>query len=400
MPSPDTLVTGQCGYRHHADERELREVGTVHRAKVPDGPTVYVVTTGLKQAKRLLADPRLSKDSGRLTEVITRQLAAAGTPRELSGMFSETMMNADPPQHTRLRNLVVKSFNADGVNRLRPRAEQLTAELLDTLPTGVPIDLISRFAFILPITIVCEMLGVPEQDRGMLHTWTSALVLDDPALTGPASIEMTRYLEQLADSKRATPDDGLCSMLVHASVDDDKLSRDELIAMLFLLVVGGHETTAGLIGNAMYALLADPPQWRRLVEDPALVPAAVEETLRFDPPTRNATHRVTLQDIEVDGTPIAAGEIVLVSLSAAGHDPDTTDRADEFDLGRSAPIQHVGFGHGIHNCPGSQLARMQAEVALAQLAARFPHSVLVEREPPRLASSIVGGVAELRLVLS
>lgn len=400
MPSPDTLVTGQRGYRHHADEQALRALGIVHRAQVPDGPQVWVVTAGLDQARKILADTRLSKDSTRLQRTITDQLVAAGRPPQLSGMFGPSMMMSDPPQHTRLRRLVAKSFNAAQVERLRPRMEQLTTQLLQAVPTAVPIDLIREFAFVLPITVVCEVLGVPVEDRDRLHEWTGAMVLDDPAQTLPASAAMTRYLEELVDRKRAMPDDGLLSALVHASVDNDVLAADELIAMLFLLVVGGHETTAGLIGNAVYALLVEPSRWRSLVADPALARVAVEETLRFDPPTRNTTHRVTTEDIDIGGTLIPAGEIVLVSLSSAGHDPDSTARADEFDLHRPGPIQHLGFGHGIHNCPGSQLARLQAEIALTRLVTMFPQTRLVESEPPRLASSIVGGVAELRLVLA
>jgi len=315
-------------------------------------------------------------------------------------MFGPTMMFSDPPQHTRLRALVSRSFNAGQVGRLRPRVEQLTTELLDTVPTGVPIDFISSFAFVLPITVISELLGVPVQDRAMVHGWTSALVVDDPQQAGPASMEMTAYLEQLVGRKRREPADDLCSMLVHASVEGDKLSHPELLAMLLLLVVGGHETTAGLIGNAVYALLSHPEQWKRLVEEPSLAAAAVEEICRWDPATRNATHRVTTEPIEIDGTTIPADEIVLVSLSTAGRDPQVTDRPEEFDVLRAAPIQHAGFGHGIHHCPGSQLARMQGQIALAQLVTRFPHSQLVDQEPPRLISPLVGGVSKLRLVLS
>ncbi|MGI5507395.1 cytochrome P450 family protein [Lentzea sp. CA-135723] len=399
MPSPNILVTGLCGYRHHDAERELRQLGVVHVAQIPDGPRVQVVTTGLEQSKRLLTDPRLSKDSTRLTRVITEQLAAQGRAARLSGMYGPTMMNADPPQHTRLRALVSKAFNAAGVNRLRPRIEQLTGELLDTLPTGTEVDLIATFAFVLPITIVCELLGVPVRDRGLLHSWTSAMVLDDPDKTMPASAAISGYLAQLIEAKRRSPDEGLCSRLVHASLDEDALTDDELTAMLLLLIVSGHETTSGLIGNVVYALLADPARWQQVVDDPSLVRAAIEETCRYDPSTRNSTHRVTTEPIEVGGTIIPADEIVLVSLRAAGRDPAANDRPDEFDLHRTSR-QHLGFGHGIHNCLGSRLATAVTEAAVTQLTRRFPATRLLDPQPPRVASALVGGVAELRLELA
>ncbi|WP_157985246.1 cytochrome P450 [Lentzea terrae] len=395
MPKPKTLVTGLRGYQNHAAEAELRESGTVHLMQIADGTQAYVVTAGLKQSRRLLADDRLSKACTRVTSVLSAQLAATGCPRPLSGMFNDSIMFSDQPVHTRLRALVTASFNAQATRRLEPRAEELVSELVEALPAGEQIDLISRFAFILPITIICEVLGVPVRDRDLLHAWTSALVLDDPARTVPASTEMTAYLGQLVDRKRREPADDLCSRLVHASIDGDQLSESELLGMLFLLVVGGHETTSSLIGNLMLALLTEPSRWRQVVQDPSLIPSAIEETLRWDPPTARATHRVATQDIEVGGEIIPAGGIVLVSLSSAGRDPHTP-RADEFDLQRPA-IQHVGFGHGIHNCVGSQLARMQAAAAIRQLAARFPTAELMDANPPRLASSIVGGVAELQV---
>lgn len=404
MSSPDTtaLISGQPGYGNHAAEQALRTQGEAHLAHTREGMRVWVVTTGMEQAKSLLADTkRYSKESALLISVIREQLKDAGEdPDEvkLSGMYGRSMMYSDGEDHTRLRRLVAKSFNAAQVARLRPRVWELTLELLAELPTGVPLDLVAEFSYKLPITVVCELLGVPLEDRDKVHAWTAALVLDDRSRTIPASEAMAAYLNQLIARTREHPDDGLISALVHASTEGDELTAEELMAQLFLLVVGGHETTSSLIANAMYALLVQPDRWRSLVADPTLAAAAVEETLRFDAPTRNTTHRVTLEDIQIGDTVIPAKQIVMVSLSAAGRDPSITDAADEFDLHRPTR-QHLAFGHGPHNCPGRLVALMQAETALTELATRFPNTRLIDPLPPRLQSSIVGGVSELRLVL-
>ncbi|MEU3648761.1 cytochrome P450 [Lentzea sp. NPDC034063] len=397
-----TLVTNQPGYGNHAAERSLTAVRKVHLTHVPRGLRIYVFTVDVEEAKELLADPRLSKKSALLKDVIRAQLAEAGQEADevqLSGMFGPSMMYSDGEDHTRLRRLVSKSFNAAQVNRLQPLIEKLTGELLAELPTGVPLDLVDELAYKLPITVVCELLGLPVEDRERVHEWSSALVLDDPQQTMPASDAMEAYLVQQIARVRAAPDDGLISGLVHASVDGDVLTADELMAQLFLLVVGGHETTAGLIANAMYALLVQPTRWRSLVEDPTLARAAVDETLRYDAPTRNTTHRVTLEAMRIDDILVPEKAIVFVSLSAAGRHPGTTvDRPDEFDLHRT-DRRHLAFGHGPHNCLGRNLAHLQGVTALTETAKRFPNARLLDPMPPRMDASIVGGVSKLQVVL-
>ncbi|HEX7305585.1 cytochrome P450, partial [Lentzea sp.] len=282
---------------------------------------------------------------------------------------------------------------------LRPRVRELTARLLAAVPTDVPVDLVATFTFRLPITVLCELLGLPLEDRDKIHEWTTALVLDDRDRTVPSSDALADYLDRQIARVRAKPDDGLLSGLVHASVDGDALTADELMAQLFLLVVSGHETTSGLIANTMYALLVRPGRWRALVADPTLARAALDETLRYDPPVRNATHRVTLEAVEFGGTTVPAGQILMISLSAAGRAPGTTDDAAEFDLHRKVR-HHVAFGHGPHHCPGQQLALLQAETALTALATGFPNTRLLDASPPRSQSSILSGIAALTLVLA
>ncbi|RDI35396.1 cytochrome P450 [Lentzea flaviverrucosa] len=404
MSTVDTsaLVTNQPGYGNHVAERTLAAAGKVHLAQVPRGIKIWVVTDGVDEAKELLADPRLSKSSPLLQSVIREQLAETGQEADevqLSGMFGPSMMYSDGEDHARLRRLVSKSFTPKQVDRLQPLVDRLTGELLAGLPTGVPLDLVSEFTYKLPITVICEVLGLPVEDREQVHGWTSALVLDDPERTMPASRAMEAYLGRQIARVRHTPDDGLICSLVHASVDGDMLTADELMAQLFLLVVGGHETTSGLIANTMYALLVQPDRWRRLVEDPALARAAVDETLRFDAPTRNTTHRVTVEPMRIGDTVVPKNAIVMVSLSAAGRDPGSTaDRPDEFDLHR-ADRRHLAFGYGPHNCLGRNLALLQAVAAVTEMAARFPNARLLDTSPPRMEASIVGGIAKLQVLL-
>ncbi|MFD9701242.1 cytochrome P450 [Lentzea sp. NPDC059081] len=397
-----TLVTNQPGYGNHAAEKELAAAGKVHLAQVPRGMRIWVVTAGVEEVKDLLTHELLSKDSDLLKSVIRAQLAETGQDAEeveLSGMFGRSMMYSDNEDHSRLRGLVQKSFTPSQVNRLKPLVERLTGELLASLPPEVPLDLVSEFTYKLPITVICEVLGLPVEDREQVHEWTSALVLDDPERTMPASRAMETYLEQQIARVRQTPDDGLICSLVNASVDGDMLTADELMAQLFLLVVGGHETTSGLIANTMYALLVQSERWRSVVADPALARAAVDETLRYDAPTRNTTHRVTLAPMSIGDTVVPKNAIVMASLSAAGRDAGSTaDRPDEFDLHR-ADRRHLAFGHGPHNCLGRNLALLQAVAAVTGLAARFPNARLLDTTPPRMDASIVGGVAKLPVML-
>ncbi|MFD5828476.1 cytochrome P450 [Lentzea sp. NPDC060358] len=361
---------------------------------------MWVVTTGVEQARALLADTtRFSKESALLRGAIRAQLAKSGDEVRLSEMYGPSMMYADGADHARLRRLVARNFNAARVEMLRPRVRELTAHLLAAVPVEVPVDLVGSFTFRLPITVLCELLGLPLEDRDEIHEWTTALVLDDRDRTVPSSDALAGYLERQIARVRAKPDAGLLSGLVHASVDGDALTADELMAQLFLLVVSGHETTSGLIANTMYALLVQPERWRGLVADPTLARAALDETLRYDAPVRNATHRVTREAVEFGGTTVPAGEILLVSLSAAGRDPGTTDDAAEFDLHRTVR-HHVAFGHGPHHCPGQQLALVQAETALTALATGFPNTRLLDASPPRSQSSILSGITELTLVLA
>ncbi|MGI5507397.1 cytochrome P450 family protein [Lentzea sp. CA-135723] len=385
------VITGHRGHQHHDVEDTLRGHGPVHQALLPSGLRISVITAGYERTRALLADPALSKDSDRLAAIIRAQLG----PGELTAMHGPSMLMSDPPRHTRLRHLVSAAFTPHRVAELRPRIERITRDLLDAADTSRPVDLVRAIAYSLPITVICELLGAPAADHHQLREWTEQLMGDDETVTVPASQAMTGYLHDLiTDTRRRGDTTGLLGALA-ATGTTDRLTPDELIAMAMLLIVAGHETTTNLIGNTVYALLTEPARWQAVSERPELVPAAIEETLRWDPPVRHATHRTSTRPIDVDGQTLPADEVVLINLGAAGRDPATTPHAHTYDLHRSSST-HTSFGHGIHFCLGAPLARMEAEISLTQLTTRWPHARLATANPPgRTDSAIMNGLTKL-----
>ncbi|MCX2731482.1 cytochrome P450 [Saccharopolyspora sp. NFXS83] len=380
-------------------ERALREQAPVHLTSPRSGTPLWVISR-YADARAALNDPRLSKDSDRLNAVILSKLPEPAD--ELSGLFSKHMLNSDPPDHTRLRKLLARDFTARRIANLRPRVESLVTDLLDGLPTGEPLDLIERFAFPLPITVICELMGVPEDDRSRFRDWTGALL--EPAHDGEgltASREMAAFFRELFAAKRATPGEDLISALTVASDDGDRLSEEELLATAFLLIVAGHETTVNLVGNGVRWLLEDPAKWAALRERPELPPRAVEEVLRFDGPLRMATHRFTTEDVTIGEVTIPAGELVMINLTSANRDSAQFEHADELDLDR-AHSGHLAFGHGLHHCLGAPLARLEGEVAFAELARRFPAARLAvpDEDLHRGTSLIMNGYRALPVVLT
>jgi len=287
------------------------------------------------------------------------------------------MLNADPPDHTRLRKLVGKAFTMRTIARLRPRIEQVAAGLADAMAAAGPsVDLLDEFAFPLPMTVICEILGVPQGRREEFRDWSNTLLSGaGDEERGAAAGAMAQFLSQLVADKAANPGDDMLSDIVRASEDGDTLSPGETTAMAFLLLVAGHETTVNLIGNGMLALLRHPDQRARLREDPDLIPGAVEEFLRYDGPVNLATFRFTTEPVEIAGTTIPKGEFVLVSLIGANRDPERFADADRLDVERDAS-GHLAFGYGIHHCLGAPLARLEGEIAFRTLLDRFPDLAL------------------------
>ncbi|SFS33623.1 cytochrome P450 family protein [Saccharopolyspora flava] len=386
----------------HARYAELREAGPVHRLVNESGLPVWVVTR-YDEARALLADPRLGKDAQTIFRLVMDRFApGAERPEADDGRFAGAgfdlhMLNMDPPDHTRLRKLVVKAFTARRIEDLRPRIEEITEELLSAMAHQDEVDFLDAFAFPLPIRVICELLGVDESRRDDFRRWTNRLLDDiDTEASVRAAGEMAQYLTELLATKRAHPGDDLLTALIEVSEDEDRLSEAELISMVFLLLVAGHETTVNLIGNGVLALLTHPEQFARLRADPDLVDAAVEEMLRFDGPLMHSTFRFTTEPITIGGTDIPAGEFVWASLAAADHDSRRFPDGDAFDITRDTR-GHLAFGHGIHFCLGAPLARMEAQVALRGLLAHFPGLELATapEDLTRRNSSLIHGLRSL-----
>ncbi|HTU73630.1 MAG TPA: cytochrome P450 [Trebonia sp.] len=311
----------------------------------------------------------------------------------------------DPPDHTRLRQLVTKAFTPRVVDRLRPRIEELTGDLLSSVASlgaaGRAVDLMAAFAAPLPKTVICELLGIPESDRPDFAAWSDALNGADPSADqiGPLR-QAAAYLGALAERKRTQPGPDLLSAMVEASQDGDRLSRQELIAMTVLMVLAGQDTTVNLIGNGVLAFLQAPDQLALVRSDPELLPGAIEEIVRYDCPVNVSAERFTLAPIVLGGVEIPAGELLYPSMLSANRDPRQFARPDAFDITRDTR-GHLGFGHGIHYCVGAPLARLEGVIALGMLFARFP-GLRLAASPDSLArrdSTLLHGLVELPVYL-
>ncbi|MEG8183412.1 cytochrome P450 [Nocardia terpenica] len=391
----------KLGDDFHADPHRYydrwRESGPVHHVQLTDGVPCWVVI-GYGEGRAALADPRLRKNYNAVYELFRRKIPG-GIGNEDAQVLAAHMLNSDPPDHTRLRKLVSKEFTSRRVAAMRPRIEEITAALLDDVAAHEEPDLLQRFAIPLPVTVICELLGVPFEDRASFQAWTK-IVLGGTTGTvedrSAASLAMSNYLQELVEAKRARPGEDLLSGLVQTSEDGDRLGRAELVAMAFLLLVAGHETTVNLIGNGVYHLLRHRDQFRALREDPDGIPAAVEEFLRYDGPVGWSTVRYTAEPVRIGGVDIPADEIVYISLGAANRDRARFQNADRLDVTANAN-GHLAFGHGIHFCVGAPLARLEADVAFRSLLARFPNLDLADRAftPEYQVGMLIRGLTEL-----
>jgi cytochrome P450 len=311
--------------------------------------------------------------------------------------FALTMLQQDPPDHTRLRGLVVKAFTARRVEDMRPRIQEIVDRNLDHIIPQGRMDLIEDFAFRLPVTVICDMLGIPTEHRDMFYHGArdSGRILEPVPMTaeeikqGNARQAMARmYFDQLFELRRKNPGDDLTTQLLHAEEDGSKLSNDELYANIILLFGAGHETTVNLIGNGLLALFRNPDQLALLKAKPELITNAIEEFLRYDSSVQ-MTGRTTLEDVELGGRHIPKGESVLCLLGSANHDPAVyPDQPERLDIVRPN-VKPLSFGGGIHHCLGAQLARIEAEVAISTLLRRIPNLRLDDAENAEWRASFV-----------
>jgi cytochrome P450 len=331
------------------------------------------IVTNYDDTIALLKDPRFTKDK--------RKVLAPGDeqndiPENPFLVLMQNMLTVDPPDHTRLRGLVSKAFTPRMIEQLRPRIQQITDELLDAVQERGEMDIINDFAYPLPITVISEMLGIPVTDRQQFRAWTQMMVNTGEKPIREAEMataigDFLHYIKTLLDDKRAHPGSDLTSNLVRVEENGDTLSENELIAMIFLLIVAGHETTVNLIGNGTLALLEHPDQMQLLQHDPSLISTAIEELLRYTAPVNLSDERWATEDILIHGKVIHKGEMVYASLIGANTDPKQFHDPEMLDITRKEN-QHLAFGKGIHYCLGAPLARLEGQIALGTLLQRLP----------------------------
>jgi cytochrome P450 len=360
---------------------------------------------------RLLRDPSLSVEDtsvrganprAELREQVLGDRAARGT---------RSMLNLDPPAHTRIRGLVQKVFTPRAIERLAARVQELVdtavEQAVEQERAGATVDLIGTLAFPLPFQVITEMLGMPEADRDQLREWSHTLTLGLEPTLAPlhfdeivaASDRMTEHVLAAIEWKRAQPADDLLTALIAAEHEGERLTADELVDQVVLLFLAGHETTVNLIGNGTLALLRNRAQLERWHRDPALDGPAVDELLRYDAPVQ-FSRRVTTADVEVGGRTIDAGTFVLVGLAAANRDPSHWgDDADRLDLTRTGAAQHLAFGSGVHHCLGAALARLEGRLAIGTLVRRFPGMELAVDEPAWSGRLVLRGLDALPVSL-
>jgi cytochrome P450 len=335
------------------------------RVRMAYGEPAWLVTR-YAEARFVLGDQRFSR----------AESAQRDEPRQSEGRTKGGILGMDPPDHTRLRSLVAKAFTVRQVEKLRPRVKELTDELLDELEAaGPPADLVDRYALPIPVAVICQLLGVPTEDRPRFRVWSDA-ALSTSSLTAEEfeanREELRAYMYRLVQEHRRSPQDDLMTGLIDARDVGDRLSELELVDLCIAVLVAGHETTATQIPNFVLALLDNPGQLAALRAKPELIGTAVEELLRFVPLGSGAGQpRYAMEDIEVGGTLVRAGSPVLVAVGAANRDALRFDSPGTLDIARTGN-QHLGFGHGVHHCLGAPLARLELQEALSALVNRFP----------------------------
>ena len=375
---------------------ELRELPALHRS----GDGLWVLTRHA-DVQAALRDPRLSSNP-RHVDPAQRQRTA---PSLLGNLDIELMLIADAPEHTRLRRLTSKAFTPRAIEAMRPRVVELVDGLLDRLADQHEVDLMEALAKPLPVLVICELLGVPSADQERFKPWSTAIarVIDpevDPDAMNeviPAVLGFVDYFRGLIEERRADPRDDVLSALIAAEAEGDRLTMQELFAMVILLFIAGHETTTNLIGNGTLALLRHRDQLDALAASPELAVSGTDELLRYDAPVQ-ITVRTATEDLELNGIPLRKGEGVVCGLAAANRDPRHVEAPEELRLARGVP-SHLAFGNGMHHCLGAALARLEGQVVFEHLARRFPGIELADERPPYRNHFVLRGLDSLTVGL-
>ena len=357
----------------------LRAEKPVCKVRLPIKQDAWLVAR-YDDVSRLLKDTRLAKDPA--NAMTPEQLALQLNPPKMFAPLTKNMLGLDDPDHARLKRLVQAGFTPSRVEALAGRIEEIAERLLDGLVGKAQFDLVNDFALPLPVTVISELLGVPQADRARFARWSHTL-LSTPLgswrmiLSLPDIVRFMRYLRKLVEMKRKAPGDDLVSALVAIEAESERLSGDELLAMIAILLSAGHETTTNLIANGTAALLQQPDAFERLKAEPQLIDTGIEELLRYDGPVAHTTFRYAKEDIEIAGAHIPKGGMVLGLIASANRDEGQFTHSDLIDLAR-APNRHLTFGEGGHYCVGAALARMEGRVAFTALLRRFPQLSLSE----------------------
>ena len=405
------LASAQVRARPHRFYSTLRRLDPVHET-----PFGLWLLSAHADVSACLRNPRLSSvernadEEWLLNRPATKLLMRVRPNQEGNGaswaLLERMLLFMDPPDHTRIRSLVSKAFTPRAVSALEPRVVELVDEMLDRVAPRGGVELMSELAYPLPARVICEMLGVPPEGREIIVRHAPAVAgridpspmrgAEDMAAADQAAAELTEYLESLIESRRRSPGSDLLSALMAAEEQGDRLSHDELLSTVILLLIAGHETTANLVGNGLLALIRQPEQSEALLADPA---RAVEELLRYDGPIQ-MTERITLEDVEVGDRVIPARRIVILLLAAANRDQAVFSDADRLDLTRH-PNPHLAFSSGAHFCLGSPLARMEARLALPAIVQRLgggsAAGLRLAGPTPRRNSFTIRGLSSLPL---
>jgi cytochrome P450 len=351
------------------------------------------MVTRMDEAVQVLKDHRhFTVDPSRIG--IKFHLGGGDGSSEDRGLFTGSMIFVDEPDHRRLRGLVSKGFTPKFMESLRPHVQQLADELIDRVQDQGAMDLVHDYAFPLPINVISDMLGVPVENRARIRALSESLISGNPgeAMRGDSRREYVEYVSQIIEEKRRNPQDDLISRLIELEEGEDRLSVQELISMISLLIFAGHETTSNLIGIGTLMLLDHPEQFERLKADPSLVPSAVEEMLRFNGPVFATAPRFAVEDIAFGGQQISRGDFMFIVLSSANRDESQFTQPEDLEIARQLN-RHVAFGQGIHICLGAPLARLEADIAFTTLLRRLPNLRLnVPRESVtwRVSSTLRG----------
>jgi cytochrome P450 len=383
----------------HADPypfyKRLREKEPVHQS-----PMGFWVLTRYEDCVAVLRDARFGREEFQqmLTAVYGDETEKPALPR--------SMLFRDPPDHTRLRALVSKAFTPRMIETMRDHIQSIVDRLLDRVQAAGRMDVIEDLAYPLPVTVICEMLGVPVDDHASIRGWSADIARSLDAIGLPSDQEIVErgrtsrraladYFRRLVPERRRRPASDLLSGLLAAEERGDKLTPDEVIAMCLLLFIAGHETTVNLIGNGTLALLRHPGEMQKLQAEPGLIANAVEELLRYDSPVQR-TARITTTEVELAGQRFGKGTLVVTALGAANRDPAQFADPDRLDVARKDP-RHISFGFGIHFCLGAPLARVEGQLALGTLLRRLPRLQLAESKPEWRESSVLRGLKRLNV---